>query len=243
MTQTHVRERHAANGDVIDLYFFCTRSCWLGSFDEDRIGPTTTTPLDRDGEHVPANGISAGGVTQPLDRMALAYEIHCAECGGLIASPWRPSPLLVGGVARPPLTANGTAEPHNVLADPELDAATAEHHVGNWSYEGGTLDDPITFRLDCWWSGKTDGPRAVVGYTLRANNDTIFADEDYKPAPGYSPDSDFAAADLLGFLSCKPGDTDAEFFANYTRDQLAFAEKHGEELSIWSQILEGVDDD
>jgi hypothetical protein len=39
------------------------------------------------------------------------------------------------------------------------------------------------------------------------------------------------ARSLMTFLTLRPGDTDAEYFARYTREQLAYAEAHGEALS------------
>lgn len=224
---THLRERLAANGDTTEYFYFCSEGCWRDSFDAERLGPESDT--------FPRGGAAPGAAGEP----GTVEEIHCAECGVLMASPYRLAPTVVNLAARPPLDAHKQAFPVDVLYNPLLEAAWAEHHVGSWTYEGGTLDDPTTYRLDCWWSGKTDGPRAVVAYVLRANNTTIFSGEDYKPSPMYGPDSTGAIADLLGFLSCKPGDTDAEFFANYTREQLAFAEAHGEELALWSNDLEG----
>jgi hypothetical protein len=51
-------------------------------------------------------------------------------------------------------------------------------------------------------------------------------------------DSDVMVGTLLGFLSCKPGDVEEDYFSTYTERQLAFANEHGEELAIWSSDLE-----
>ena len=45
-------------------------------------------------------------------------------------------------------------------------------------------------------------------------------------------DSDDAKELVLSLLSMKPGDTDEEYFASYTPEQLAFATRYGEDLSM-----------
>jgi hypothetical protein len=49
---------------------------------------------------------------------------------------------------------------------------------------------------------------------------------------GHGLDGDYAKAAVMGLFALKPGDTDDEFFADYTPEQLAFVERYGEELSI-----------
>jgi len=48
----------------------------------------------------------------------------------------------------------------------------------------------------------------------------------------HSIDSDAAKRSALGCFALKPGDTDADFFEDYTREQLAWVSAHGEELSL-----------
>lgn len=45
-------------------------------------------------------------------------------------------------------------------------------------------------------------------------------------------DSDDAVKAVMGWLTLKPGDTDPDFFADYTPEQLAFASSHGETLAL-----------
>lgn len=67
--------------------------------------------------------------------------------------------------------------------------------------------------------------RTVVGYELRDPDDkTIFRGADFKPAPLCADDSDETLRGLLGFLTLRPGDTNAEYFADYTDRQREFAE-------------------
>ena len=64
-----------------------------------------------------------------------------------------------------------------------------------------------------------------VGRRLVAPNGmAIFEDEECGIAPHAAIDSDDALEQVLGWCVLKPGDTDADFFADYTPDQIAFAE-------------------
>ena len=51
-------------------------------------------------------------------------------------------------------------------------------------------------------------------------------------APHVSIDSDDAKELVLSLFALKPGDTDADFFAHYTPEQLAFVERWGETISM-----------
>ncbi len=51
-------------------------------------------------------------------------------------------------------------------------------------------------------------------------------------ASGHTIDGIDARELVMSLVSMKPGDTDSEYFESYTPDQLAWAEKHGEALSI-----------
>jgi len=54
----------------------------------------------------------------------------------------------------------------------------------------------------------------------------------------YNWDGDETIAALLSFLSLRPGDTDDEYFDDYTEDQMEWAEMHGEELSWIAMEME-----
>jgi len=62
----------------------------------------------------------------------------------------------------------------------------------------------------------------------------LFEGADFGCSPMHAIDSDECLRALLGFLTLKPGDTDDEYFSNYTKDQMAFAEGDAEELSLWA---------
>lgn len=81
------------------------------------------------------------------------------------------------------------------------------------------------------------GNREYYGYELRYKGTPIFQGSDYSPSPLHGPYSRESIANLLGFLSVKPGDVDPEYFKDYTPDQMRFVTEHGEELSVhvWDQ--------
>ena len=75
-------------------------------------------------------------------------------------------------------------------------------------------------------------------YELRYKGDLIFEGDQYRAGRMTEPDSPEAAGGLLGFLCLKPGDTDADYFKDYTPEQLRFVEQHGDELYMWGDELE-----
>ena len=95
-----------------------------------------------------------------------------------------------------------------------------------------------TFSLITWDCGKQyrNGPQWQVGYrlTMRENgkSKTIFCGEDFGCSPLHAIDSDACVKDLMGFLTLRPGDTDREYFENYTPEQLEYCEQHAETLGV-----------
>jgi hypothetical protein len=98
--------------------------------------------------------------------------------------------------------------------------------------------------LHTWDTGRIDWTRfghpAWIGYEFRDPSGTVlFTGSDFHCSPLDADDSDACVRALLGFLSLRPGDTDAEYFAGYTAAQLAFAESGDAELIAF---LFGCDD-
>lgn len=59
-----------------------------------------------------------------------------------------------------------------------------------------------------------------VAYWLFNNQAVLFSGNDYRPSPMFSGiDSIESCVALLSFLTLSEGDTDKEYFANYTPDQ------------------------
>jgi len=71
-------------------------------------------------------------------------------------------------------------------------------------------------------------------YRFTRDREPIFTAGDFWCSPSRSIDSDDTLVSLLGFLTLRPGDTDAEYFENYTPRQLEFAANEAEELSIYA---------
>ena len=69
---------------------------------------------------------------------------------------------------------------------------------------------------------------------------TLFEGEDFRPSPLHSVDGDETVKALMTFLTLRPGDTDQEYFDNYTPEQLDYCSQHAESLSceIYSRFGE-----
>lgn len=93
------------------------------------------------------------------------------------------------------------------------------------------------YELLLWDTNRRDKyGKYILGYAFgkRGESPPLFVGEDFG-APAIRPiDSDAVLRCLIGFLTLKPGDTDAEYFANYTEEQMAFARGDAENLSLWS---------
>ena len=110
-------------------------------------------------------------------------------------------------------------------------------HIRTWT-------NPAGFRLDLWDTGKTDNlGKTILHYALYDETvgelgKVIFEGSDFACSPMHSIDGDKTVASLLGFLSLRPGDTDAEYFENYTQAQVAWCDARAEELSMLALELE-----
>jgi len=90
--------------------------------------------------------------------------------------------------------------------------------------------------LTTWDSGRVDGRgQTRIRYELvDPHGHLLFEGDDFAGSPMHADDADETVRALLGFLTLRPGDTDAEYFASYTPEQLAFAEGEAEELSLYA---------
>lgn len=78
------------------------------------------------------------------------------------------------------------------------------------------------------------GPQHRCAYRLTNGTSVIFENADYGCSPFEAVDSDAALVGLLTFLTLRPGDTDCEFFNDYSPEQLAWAEAEAEELQMYA---------
>lgn len=97
------------------------------------------------------------------------------------------------------------------------------------------------FRLVTWDTDRRDSyGKWILGYRLTMQAKlrhsgkrgvVLFEGEDFGCSPLHAIDSDDAVVSLMAFLTCRPGDTDAEYFASYTPKQLAYCSEHAEALA------------
>ncbi|MFF3669872.1 hypothetical protein [Microtetraspora malaysiensis] len=86
-------------------------------------------------------------------------------------------------------------------------------------------------------AGRTDEGRIRWRYRLSRSGRTIFAASDVCSAVGTNLTTGElvgAARTVLCFLTVGEGDTDAEYFADYTPAQLVWRDEYAEELSVYA---------
>jgi hypothetical protein len=80
----------------------------------------------------------------------------------------------------------------------------------------GTLDHRVSWH---YVLEQTDGPVIFEGEDFSTPGDTTYGE---------------AAVGVLSFLTLREGDTDDEFFAGYTPEQLAWRDAYAETLSLYT---------
>jgi hypothetical protein len=83
---------------------------------------------------------------------------------------------------------------------------------------------------------ETRDDREYIHYRLRmkpwiGKSQIIFEGTDFGCSSLHAINSDETVKALMGFLTLRLGDTDSEYFADYTPDQLDFSIRHAEVLS------------
>lgn len=110
-------------------------------------------------------------------------------------------------------------------------------HVRTW-----TDPDGHGFRVELYDTYRTDRDgKSALEYEFYHHDELIFEGSDFFCPPTFTIDGDRTVGALLGFFSLRPGDTDKEYFEDYTKEQLAFAREWGETLSMYVEVLEGGD--
>lgn len=97
------------------------------------------------------------------------------------------------------------------------------------------------FKLVVWDTFGTIHGKSRLGYRLvmqdyfpdgrRMHPWTIFEGEDFGCSPMHAIDSDETIKAIMGFLTLRPGDTDPDYFADYTPEQLDYCAQHAEALA------------
>lgn len=92
------------------------------------------------------------------------------------------------------------------------------------------------YELTTWDTYRTDHfGKSILGYRLTNPSGLIlFEAEDFGCSPLHPIDSDESLRGILTFLCLRPGDTDAEYFENYTPEQMDFANGDAESLSLYT---------
>lgn len=102
--------------------------------------------------------------------------------------------------------------------------------------------DGRIYRLETEPAGRTgrDG-KVAVRYRFAVDEETVFEGEDFGCSPMHEWDSDESTGALLGFLTLGRGDTDSEYFDEYTPRQLEFRDEdpNREYLALEALVLEG----
>lgn len=116
----------------------------------------------------------------------------------------------------------------------DLGIISEENHIFTWQEE-----DLIGFKLYLYDGGRTgEFGRTYLGYQFVMKGEAIFEGDDFGVPTGKVIDSLEVAASLLHFLSLRPGDTDADYFDDYTERQWQFVEEHAEDLSMLVSEIE-----
>lgn len=94
------------------------------------------------------------------------------------------------------------------------------------------------FHLTVWDCHKQHrgGPQWQLGYKLTMKQPggkpvVLFEGEDFGNSPSNSIDGDEMVVGIMGFLTLRPGDTDREYFDDYTPAQLEYCSQWAEALS------------
>jgi hypothetical protein len=97
------------------------------------------------------------------------------------------------------------------------------------------------YKLTTWDTGRhaPTGQRLLSYEFVAPDGTVLFKGADYGCSPMHCIDSDAALRGLIGFLTTKPGDTDPDYFENYTPEQLAFCEGDAEMLQDWGMEPDG----
>ena len=80
--------------------------------------------------------------------------------------------------------------------------------------------------------------KSMLGYELRIRENgnksiIMFKGEDFGCSPLHAIDSDATVKSLMSFLTLRPGDTDWDYFKNYTVGQFTYCDQHAEALSLY----------
>ncbi len=97
------------------------------------------------------------------------------------------------------------------------------------------MNDKTTFVLHTWDTNKVVGNKWVIHFQfikLGPVFETIIFEDDIHCPSIYAIDSDYTLQAILGFITLRLGDTDREYFKDYTKVQIEFRDTYAEELQL-----------
>lgn len=129
--------------------------------------------------------------------------------------------------------------PDEINATPDYAEQMEREPTFTWSCEPLTYTDVLYHRLELWklavvMRSKGQGQVRVserVGYRFYTGDTLVFEGVDFFTPLGMTDDMQRVAGELLGFLTLCEGDTDAEYFDEYTPAQLRWRDYYADDLS------------
>jgi hypothetical protein len=114
--------------------------------------------------------------------------------------------------------------------------------IGSFVFEPFIPGGGPMFVLTTWNAGRRDG-RSTVAYRLSLGGPGFGPDRILFEGQDFTTPGDPASNEegLMGFLTLRPGDTDPDYFAAYTPEQLEYCSKWAEALSCEVQARYGED--
>jgi hypothetical protein len=213
----HLRTITDESGDTVDYAWFCSRSCYAFSFEAPSLESV-------DDDHIDEGGASPCGAESD-------FPDFCATCSNPI---------------RNPLTTEGRRYAQDLIADWHGDAHVRDALISEYNLiDIRTRDHVIRMRYDVHTLSMLPDYQGADGrtrwhYRLRTAGVAVFCGRDFETPDHWTHiEPTHALAGLLGFLSLRPGDTDAEYFDSYSPSQMEWAETYAEELSGVVSDLEG----
>ena len=98
-----------------------------------------------------------------------------------------------------------------------------------YNFDNYTLTLKVTKKIDNY------GHKMVSYKFLTPTGKILFSGKDFGASPLHAPEGLESAKALLSFLTLRKGDTDDDYFDNYTPEQLEFSESQDcENLSIYA---------
>ncbi len=129
--------------------------------------------------------------------------------------------------------------------DDDDDDDEVENHPSEEGHELiRTWEDPdgYGFKLEMFDTGRTDSRgQTYIAYHFHHNDELIFEGEEFAGSPMHADDSLDTVGALLGFLSLRSGDTDEDYFEDYTEEQIAWRDEFAETLSVYPAMIEERD--